>query len=632
MSILFIAPYPDLVKTASETLKNTPYPVKIILGDLYTGVEKAKQEISDNQAQIVISRGGTASLLRQRISLPVFEIDVTGFDLLRAIYPHAAEKKKIAVIGYENVISGAKGIAEITKTDLGYFLITENSHIESIVKEADLWGADVIVGDTVSVSTAEKLGLKTEIVRSGPEAILSTVEAASNFIEHMNYEILRNKRLDLIMEHSDWGVLYLNADGVIELLNSTAEQILQRKSEMIIGSSLSSGYLPPGLVSAIEDRKSNKLIQLNDKSYMIEILEINNESSDDSTLVFIQSSSRIKNLEEMLRKQMVIRGHVASYSFKNMIGNNELFVKTIEKAKKYSKTDSTILLLGETGSGKEFFAQSIHNASARKNGPFIAVNCAALPDSLLESELFGYAEGAFTGAKKGGKSGLFEMAHKGTIFLDEINDISNSVQSRFLRVLQEKQVMRIGDTQLYDIDVRIIAACNKDLFEETEAGRFRKDLYYRLKVLDIKLPPLRERREDILLHFRSALNYFTKKYSYSNIDLPEKLTDAITRYNWPGNIRQLRNFAEKTCVLFSLNQDHDEISEDLINDLLPESMETEERRVPEPLKLTESSIKETKAEMIYRCWEENERNTSKTARQLGLNRATVRKYLESCRS
>ena len=592
-------------------------------------MEKAKQEISANQAQIVISRGGTASLLRQRITLPVFEIDVTGFDLLRAIYPHAAEKKRIAVIGYENVISGAKGIAEITKTDLGYFLITENSHIESIVKEADLWGADVIVGDTVSVETAKKLGLKTEIVRSGPEAILSTVEAAANFIDHMNYEIIRNKRLDLIMEHSDWGVLYLNSEGIIELTNSTAEQILQRKSEMLIGSSLSSGYLPQELVNAINERKSNKLIQLNDKNYMIEILEINNESLDDSTLVFIQSSSRIKNLEEMLRKQMVIRGHVASYSFSKMIGNNDLFVKTIEKAKKYSKTDSTILLLGETGSGKEFFAQSIHNASARKNGPFIAVNCAALPDTLLESELFGYAEGAFTGAKKGGKSGLFEMAHKGTIFLDEINDISNSVQSRFLRVLQEKQVMRIGDNQLYDIDVRIIAACNKDLFEETEAGRFRKDLYYRLKVLDIKLPPLRERREDILLHFRSALDYFTKKYSYSSIELPEKLTDAITKYNWPGNIRQLRNFAEKTCVLFSLNQDHDEISKDLINDLFPERSVKEKIRLPEKKEITESSIKETKAEMIYRCWEENEKNTSKTARQLGLNRATVRKYLES---
>ncbi|MCF7915158.1 MAG: sigma 54-interacting transcriptional regulator [Spirochaetaceae bacterium] len=283
-------------------------------------------------------------------------------------------------------------------------------------------------------------------------------------------------------------------------------------------------------------------------------------------------------------------------------------------------------MLGETGSGKEVFAQSIHNNSLRKEGPFVAVNCAALPDSLLESELFGYAEGAFTGARKGGKPGLFEMAHKGTIFLDEVNDMSNTVQARFLRVLQEKQVMRVGDNRLYDVDVRVIAACNKNLFAETEAGTFRKDLYYRLRVLDIEIPPLRERQEDILPLFNSFINYFNEKYSYHPNELPPGLIKAIASARWPGNVRQLRNFAEKVSVLFSLHQDREEIEADLIRELTQDVHHTRDNIQTLPHK-DALSLKAKKSSIVREAWLKNGQNISETARQLGIDRATVRKHL-----
>ena len=625
MSILFVAPYPDLVKTAEETLKNSPLPVHVVLGDLQSGVSQALKETAEGNTQIVISRGGTASMLRQNLSVPVFEIEVSGYDLLRAITPHSQRNRKIAVVGYENVISGAKSIAEILKIDLGYFLVTGEKHIEAVIREAREWGAEVVVGDTISTKTAKNLGLLSELVRSGPEAVLSAVEASFNFLGHMNDEILRNKRFNLMMENADRGILYITSDGYIEMANSVAGRILQRSREVLIGSKLTYETCPAALVTAVKDLAINQLIKLNDKNYMIEVTQIYTEGIHAATLVFLQSSNRIKDLEVMMRQQMISRGLVAGYKFENLIAKNNIFRKTIEKARRYSTTNSTILLLGETGSGKEVFAQSIHNASSRKDGPFVAVNCAALPDSLLESELFGYAEGAFTGAKKGGKTGLFELAHKGTIFLDEVNEMSNIVQARFLRVLQEKQVMRVGDDRLYDVDVRVIAACNRDLYAETESGKFRKDLYYRLKVLDIRIPSLNERPEDILPMFRTFIDYFNNKYNYSSITIPEKLENAIINYNWPGNVRQLRNFTEKVSVLFSLNQDSEEVAKDLLSDLYPES--SSETETPADRNTASLTLKEAEAEMVYECWKKNDENISRTARELDVDRATVRKYI-----
>ena len=629
MNIIIVAPYPDLVRTAEETLKDSPLPVRILLGDLQDGVRQAVEAVSAGRAQIIISRGGTASLIRQNLSVPVFEIDVSGYDMLRALNPHITHNRKIAVVGYENVISGAKSIAEILQIDLGYFLVTGDRHIETIIREVREWGADVIVGDTISVKTAKAAGLLSELVASGPEAILSAVEAGYNFLGHMNEEMLRNKRLNLFMENADGGVLYLTADGFIEMVNYNAARILMTNRELMLGSRLNYETYPADLVNAVNEQAVNKLIQLNDKSYMIKVTQIQTEGIHAATLVFLESINRIKDLEVQLRQQMVSRGLVANYTFENMIAINDTFIKTIEKARRYSSTNSTILLLGETGSGKEVFAQSIHNASARRNGPFVAVNCAALPDSLLESELFGYAEGAFTGAKKGGKTGLFELAHKGTIFLDEVNEMSNVVQARFLRVLQEKQVMRVGDNRIYDVDVRVIAACNKDLFAETESGSFRKDLFYRLKVLDIKLPALKDRREDIPPLFSFFIEYFNSKYSYNDIKLPKKLEDAVVGYDWPGNVRQLRNFAEKVSVLFSLNQDSEEVADDLLSELQPisDSACVESVQPPESKSFTPQTLKEAEASTVYQCWEHNGGNISETARQLGIDRATVRKYL-----
>ena len=384
--------------------------------------------------------------------------------------------------------------------------------------------------------------------------------------------------------------------------------------------------MPRKIGESVHGRNRNNIIQIDGKDYLLEVSAVRVDGIQEATLLFLQSAGYYHDMEGMIRQQLTSRGLIANDTFDSIIARSKIMLKTVERARRFSRTDSTILLLGETGSGKEIFAQSIHNASLRKDGPFIGVNCAALPDSLLESELFGYAEGAFTGARKGGKPGLFELAHHGTIFLDEVNDMSNAVQARFLRVLQEKKLMRIGDNKISDIDIRVIAASNKNLREETEAGRFRKDLYYRLKILDIEIPPLRKRAEDILPLFRV---FYTKMKNVDPVpvdSLSKKLLDVMMQYSWPGNVRQLRNFAEKVAVLTSLEEDPEDVYLDLIKELESDTA-TIGGSSGEPDNEKSGTLREIEEEIIRRRWELNDRNVSRTARELGIDRVTLRKKL-----
>ncbi|MDL0246370.1 sigma 54-interacting transcriptional regulator, partial [Clostridioides difficile] len=264
-------------------------------------------------------------------------------------------------------------------------------------------------------------------------------------------------------------------------------------------------------------------------------------------LITLKDVNNIEILEQKIRSDSVKRGYVAKYKFNNIIGNSSIIKDCIKKAKKMALTDNPILITGETGTGKEAFTQSIHNHSNRKNKPFVAINCASLPSELLESELFGYEDGSFTGAKKGGKKGLFELAHTGTIFLDEIGDMPHDLQVKLLRVLQEKEIRKIGGTSIIPIDVRILAATNKDLEKLIIENKFRMDLFYRISMFTLDLPPLRKRLEDIPL----LLESFLKELPYKNIKLDKSLLEALNSYTWMGNIRELRNCVEYMAYMGS---------------------------------------------------------------------------------
>ncbi len=252
--------------------------------------------------------------------------------------------------------------------------------------------------------------------------------------------------------------------------------------------------------------------------------------------IVFQNEKDLRDIEITAKKLFEKKGLYAKYNFSDIIHVSPAMKECIKTARTVSLTDHTVLITGESGTGKELLAQSIHNYSQRNKMPFVAINCAALPESLLESELFGYESGSFTGAKKSGKLGLFEQANGGTILLDEIGDISPHLQSRLLRVLQERQIMRIGSDRMINIDTRIIAATNRDLVSEVDKGNFRRDLYYRLNVITLRIEPLRNRREDIL---PLISNFLGPKYNQIS-DSDKKL---LSSYNWPGNVRELENAA-----------------------------------------------------------------------------------------
>jgi PAS domain S-box-containing protein len=327
-------------------------------------------------------------------------------------------------------------------------------------------------------------------------------------------------------------------------------------------------------------------------------------------------TKRVQSLEKELSryKGEFRERNKATYTFDSLIGKSPTFLDAKEQAKKAAKSDSNVLILGESGTGKELFAHSIHSDSKRSMGVFIKVNCAAIPAELLESELFGYEEGSFTGAKKGGKMGKFEAADGGTIFLDEIGELPLHMQVKLLRVLQEKEVERVGSTRTIPIDVRIIAATNRNLEEMVEKGEFRLDLYYRLKVMIIGVPKLSKRSEDI----KTLVYHFLKKYQQLMDKQIEGISNRSLRllssYSWPGNIRELENTIERALNMV-------DAGEKITSDHLPEEIRGY-KGSSSTLTLSEV-MEETERNTIINYLEVMNGNKSETAKVLGISRTTL---------
>ncbi len=289
------------------------------------------------------------------------------------------------------------------------------------------------------------------------------------------------------------------------------------------------------------------MLQFGDTRVLVNVLPVAVKGATASSVATLQDVSHIQAMEEEIRREMYLKGYTAKFNFSDIVARDALTQRTVSLAKRFAATNASILIHGESGVGKEVFAQSIHNASDRRLRPFIAMNCAAIPESLIESELFGYVDGAFTGARKKGKPGIFELAHGGTIFLDEISEMPFHLQARLLRVLQEHEVMRLGDDKIIPIDVRVIAATNRNLEKLTKEGLFRVDLYWRLNVLNLFIPPLRARRSDILPLIDRMLSESENCTTHYTISLGCR--SFLESYDWPGNVRELKNFCERVSAI-----------------------------------------------------------------------------------
>ena len=362
------------------------------------------------------------------------------------------------------------------------------------------------------------------------------VELSNEITMQYNENLSLRLQLENVVAHFESGIIIEGHDGKVVNHNQMAANILGIKGM--------NGKAVTEVLTGFETGQKERFLKRQGNTIHITAEMLDSEPEHATKMYILKDMDMIRSVDEQYRRYERHQGHRAKYQFQDILHRNPGMDTLIEKARRFARSNSNVLIQGESGTGKELFAQAIHNASARCKRPFVAINCAAISESLLESELFGYESGAFTGALKGGKRGLFEQAHTGTIFLDEIGDASLSIQTKLLRVLQEKEVLRVAGEKVIPVDVRFIAATNQDLKKNVDEGLFRHDLYYRLNVLPLRVPPLRERREDIEL----LLHYYIQRHSLGK-NLPQQaLTqaawDVLLGHTWPGNVREIVNIAE----------------------------------------------------------------------------------------
>lgn len=444
---------------------------------------------------------------------------------------------------------------------------------------------------------------------------LGMVVAASNAIEEMikvkEYNMIQNKdssHISNIFESVPIAMITSDIDGKIKLYNKKAADMFGKD-----GSHLNAKNMDD--IVCDWDKVKNEIYLGKNKMKLVSIRSLRDKyicnfmanpiyNSDDNDVEIVYV------FQETDQKKDRKNSDQAYYTFDKIVGDDENFLKIVQYTKKIANSKSTILIMGESGTGKEVFAQSIHNYSSRVDGPFIALNCGAIPKQLIESELFGYEDGAFTGAKKGGNLGKFELANGGTIMLDEIGEMPIDMQTKLLRVVQEGVITRIGSSKSINVDVRIIAATNKDLKKEVELGRFRKDLYYRLNVLPIYLLPLRDRKKDIPLLINFFMDNISRRLGKEPVKIPEEYLKKTMNYAWPGNIRELENVVEliiNTETIPSLYFGEEGSDEDSLIDLNEESYKLEYLEKQHIIK----TLKKFKGNITY------------TAEALGIRRNTL---------
>ena len=395
-------------------------------------------------------------------------------------------------------------------------------------------------------------GMMVEIaLRLGLEYLPET-ESFMNYAKvvasnHYSFDLMYAKsrrqesQMHILAESLDEGLIGVNETGEVFVCNKKACQIARISEELAMGKKGEEVFPYIPFYQVLREKKAvpEKVIRLFGTNVSLAVVPVVRKEDCIGAFAMLQKFNEQESRQNALRRQLMQKGHYARYTFDDVIGNSDAITETINILRKMAATESPVLLIGETGTGKELMAHAVHQASGRAAGPFIAINVAAMPENLLESELFGYEEGAFTGAKKGGRPGLFEFAHHGTLFLDEVEGMSLSMQVKLLRVLQEGEIMRVGGGSIIRVDVRIVAATNESLEEKIQDGSFRKDLYYRLNALTVEIPPLRKRGDDIFL----LLDYFMRKMG-GDFTLSEGVKTFLRRHPWPGNIRELQNAVE----------------------------------------------------------------------------------------
>ncbi|WP_411681501.1 sigma 54-interacting transcriptional regulator [Clostridium thailandense] len=542
----------DIVELFKEDVEQGHIIIDILDANL---MKEQGKRLESRGAKAIIARSGGYRYTVGRVNVPVIHLKITTLDILQALKVASKYNKDMVLVISDLEYFDYEEWKELVRGKVIIERFHEEEKIEDRVnKYIDRKNKVVIVGGGIPCSCAKALGMDNVHIGASKESIYERVEYARELVESLYEQKCKNEILNTTLDGVHDAVVAIDQDGRVILYNERARELLRKNSKEVMDKKLLEVCPELSFMMDVLKNKVNKYNEIRNLNKIVVTANtstLNVEGHTHGVLCSFQDITKLQKLEKKIRYELNKKGLVAKYKFKDIIANDPVMKDTVAKAIKIGLSDTTVMIYGESGTGKEMFAQSIHNISSRKDEPFVAINCAAISENLLESELFGYEEGAFTGARKGGKPGLFELAHGGTIFLDEINSISLNLQAKLLRVLEEREIMRIGSDYVIPLNVRIIAAANEKLKEKVEEGNFRSDLFYRLNILELHIPPLRERKKDIMPLFIYYLSNMSDKVC--ELENSKELEERMLCYSWPGNVRELKNIAQRYVIFEELD-------------------------------------------------------------------------------
>ncbi|MDR1359757.1 MAG: sigma 54-interacting transcriptional regulator, partial [Deltaproteobacteria bacterium] len=508
------------------------------------------QRLEDSrEIDVFVSSGANGRLLGKYLRTPLILIRITGFDLLQAMN-RLDSTRPIAVFSFDVRIPFLEESLPCIVGQLVQKIYHTRDELSYAMEKLQEQGIEQVIGGSMVMEAAQERGMRSSFIYS-EDSITRAINTAAQMAVARQRDRSQVRWLNAIITYSYSGIMATDEQGLVTTCNPAAAKILGISQEAALSRQISAIIPNTRVMNVIREKKSelNQIQKIGRVTVITNRVPIlDGQEQADGCVVTFQDVETIRKAEAKVRKK---EGSLfqARTRLEDIAGQSRAIDQARGRAYRYAPSPASVFIFGETGTGKELVAQGIHLASPRAHKPFIAVNCAALPATLLESELFGYEDGAFTGARCGGKPGFFELAHGGTIFLDEIGELSLSVQARLLRVLEEREVLRVGGTQVIAVDVRLISASNADIQRRMEEKLFRPDLFHRVNVLRLNLPPLREREGDVLILAR----HFAKTYQagFDEAFLTALFSHpSLLSYAWPGNVRELRNVVEAAAALY----------------------------------------------------------------------------------
>lgn len=549
IEVLVIVPYEELLDDYRAEIGKVNVPCVHFTTSFVFGTAARSIE-AVNGYDIVVVRGMTGlAISKSYPELNIIDIHMDTSDIASSMLEVISlygRDSKVGLILPNSQICEIALLRTLTKLDIVLREEDDEDCLDGVIENLKAQGCNVFVGGLTINRLCNAKGYRSVFIKTGSTAIKKSIADALVAAQIMDRERTRMGLLKSLVDNNPDSLLVLDDKGRISAANQAAKAFFKRDD--VVGMCVDDLF-PLSLSKVSEDLE---IVQVIDGMLML-IAEhpFVSEGEKKGTFISLRRVDDICSTEKKIRTELSKKGLFAKYHFSDIIASQVEMRELIAKAIRYAQVDGNVLVTGETGTGKELFVQSMHNASSRADKPFVAVNCAALSEQLLESELFGYTDGAFTGATKGGRIGLFELAQGGTIFLDEIGELPLRLQAKILRVLQEKEIRRIGGDEYVPVDVRIMSATNQDIPTLIEKGLFRRDLYYRINLITIRIPPLRLRTDDIPVLFKHFVDVKSERMNRTPLRIETDAIELLKSYSWPGNIRELRNAAERIVILGS---------------------------------------------------------------------------------